>query len=380
MLREVIILLILLSTLCALASTPSVGELKRKLSDERNLLLNTELKKRTLLGDLYQINKDLSKASADLMAVTQQVDMSKKSINRYAKEIATLERVTQSQKKLLSTRLRAIYKIGVRGYTEALLSSQTTQEFSRNIKFLRIITLRDHELIKNYELNLSQMSLAQGELKDHVKVYLQSQSKLGESQKIFSDQKSKQVALLTLIERDRETHLEAIREWREAGKKFEEKLVSLGLQPSVSPDFARGTFFESKGELKQPVAERILQRYGIVKDSKFDTKIFHKGLFFAVVPGENVESVFPGKVAFTGWINGYGETVIIDHGDHYYTVYAHNSKIEKKIGDNVNMGESVARAGDTGSLRGPGLYFEIRHFSESLDPSPWLDLQPSKRL
>jgi septal ring factor EnvC (AmiA/AmiB activator) len=186
--------------------------------------------------------------------------------------------------------------------------------------------------------------------------------------------------VLEEVNRDSESHTEAIKEYREAGKKLEEKLVQLGLESKISPDISRGTFFEQKGVLKPPVLEPILQRYGIMTNEKFNTKIFHKGLFFKISTADKVNAVFWGKVAFAGWIDGYGETIIIDHGDHYYSLYAHNSKLEKKPGEEVETGEEIAAPGDTGSLRGPGLYFEVRHFSESLDPLPWLDLPKASRL
>ena len=93
-----------------------------------------------------------------------------------------------------------------------------------------------------------------------------------------------------------------------------------------------------------------------------------------------IGNIFFGKVAFAGWIDGYGQTIIIDHGDHYYSLYAHNSLLQKKTGDEVAGGETIAQSGDTASLHGPGLYMEIRHFSESLDPLPWLDLSKVTRL
>jgi septal ring factor EnvC (AmiA/AmiB activator) len=157
-------------------------------------------------------------------------------------------------------------------------------------------------------------------------------------------------------------------------------LVQLGQHSDIPQDLKRASFIEKKGSLKPPLYRDILQKYGIVKNDTFHTKIFHKGLFFAIEPKDKVNSIFWGKVAFSGWIDGYGQTIIIDHGDHYYSLYAHNAELEKKLGDTVETGETIAQAGDTGSLRGPGLYLEIRHFSESLDPLPWLDLSNPQRL
>ena len=248
------------------------------------------------------------------------------------------------------------------------------------MKFIKIIAEKDHALISNYQKNLDMLGKEQAKLRGKVKVYAQFMGNLKSENEKYADKKHLQLMVLDQVNKDGDSHLQAIKEWREAGRKLEDQLVKLGLESHVSPDLTRGTFFEQKGLLKPPALGPILQKYGIMTNERFNTKIFHKGLFFGIHPNDKVVAVFWGKVAYAGWIDGYGETIIVDHGDHYYSLYAHNSKLEKKQGDDVATGETIAQAGDTGSLRGPGLYFEVRHFSESLDPMPWLDLPKATRL
>jgi septal ring factor EnvC (AmiA/AmiB activator) len=354
--------------------------LKEQLEKEREALLNAEIKKRGILGELYDINKELNRITGDIEGVQTQMDNARKTIESYAHVISNLEKISDVQKDKLKDRLRALYKMGFRGYAEVLLSSQTSSDFSRNMKFIKIIAEKDHALISNYQKNVDDLSKEQAKLRNKVKVYVQFMATLKTENEKFADKKHMQLMVLEQINRDGESHMQAMREWREAGRKLEDRLVRLGLETQVSPDLTRGTFFEQKGQLKPPTLGPILQKYGIMVNEKFNTKIFHKGLFFGIQPKDKVMAVFWGKVAYAGWIDGYGETIIVDHGDHYYSLYAHNSKLEKKPGDEVNPGESIALAGDTGSLRGPGLYFEVRHFSESLDPIPWLDLPKATRL
>jgi murein hydrolase activator len=353
---------------------------EQNLDRERKELLDSELKKRGILGTLYEINKELSRINGDIDSVESQVDNSKKIIESYAKVIVRLEKIRDEEKVKLRDRLRALYKLGLRGYAEVLLSSQTSSEFSRNMKFLKIIAEKDQALITNYKNNLDMLAREQTKLKGQVRVYLAFSADLKKEKLKFDDQKNKQLYILHEIDHDRESHMEAIKEWREAGVKLEEHLTQLGMQSAVSPDVTRAAFFEQKGQLRAPVIEPILQKYGIIKNERFQTKIFHKGLFFAAKAKEKVSAIYWGKVAFAGWLDGYGETIILDHGDHYYSLYAHNYKLQKKFGEVVQSGEPIALAGDTGSLRGPGLYMEIRHFSESLDPLPWLDLGKATRL
>lgn len=379
--RPLAALVVLLIAGGAWAGPPKdVTELKEKIDREHQLLLESEIKKRGILGTLYEINKNLQKINSDMASIETQFNTSQKAAQGYAKTIVNLEKVLDGQKKLLRVRLRALYKMGLRGYAEVLLSSRSGVDFSRNMKFLKIVIRKDNELIENYRTNIAQLGKQQSKLREQVRILAQLERDLSREKKHHTDQKQRQLFLLSQIEKDRESHYQAIREWRQAGKKLEEKLNQLGMQSGITPELTRGSFFEQKGVLKAPVPGEIIQKYGLIVNQRFDTKIFHKGLFFSARPGDRVNAVFWGKVAFAGWINGYGETIILDHGDHYYSLYAHNSRLEKKIGDIVNSGEAIAQAGDTGSLRGTGLYMEIRHFSESLDPLPWLDLKKATRL
>jgi len=373
--RTVFLSLFFFSTLVRGATeTKSLQEVQEKINGERKLLLETEIKKRGILGALYDINRDLSRLGSDIEAIEAQLQTYQKNIESYARIIVRLERIRDRQKALLNERLRALYKLGFKGYAELLLSSETSSDFSRNMKFLKIIAKKDEIAIENYKKSLGLLARQQTLLRKQVKTYIQFQQNLTIQKNYFAEEKEKQLTILSQVDNDRETHLEALKEWREAGLKLEEKLAQLGMTSEVNSDFRKGSFVENKGKLAPPVYRQIVQKYGIEINERFQTRIFNKGLFFAAPEKDRVFSIFFGKVAFAGWIDGYGKTIIIDHGDHYYSLYAHNSSLQKKTGDEVIAGETIAQSGDSASLRGPGLYMEIRHFSESLDPLPWLDL------
>ncbi|MFP4387749.1 MAG: murein hydrolase activator EnvC family protein, partial [Desulfococcaceae bacterium] len=79
-----------------------------------------------------------------------------------------------------------------------------------------------------------------------------------------------------------------------------------------------------------------------------------------------------GEVIYAGWFKGYGNMIILDHGDHYYTLYAHAGELFKGEGDIVRSGEVIASAGHGGAMEGSGLHFEVRHHGKPLDPMEWL--------
>lgn len=98
----------------------------------------------------------------------------------------------------------------------------------------------------------------------------------------------------------------------------------------------------------------------------------HKGLFFSAERGTPVRAVHHGKVAVAGSLPGLGPAVVLDHGDNYYTVYAGCARLKVREGRDVKEGEEIATSGDGSPLFGPGLYFEIRHFTDAVDPRSWI--------
>jgi murein hydrolase activator len=88
--------------------------------------------------------------------------------------------------------------------------------------------------------------------------------------------------------------------------------------------------------------------------------------------GAPVRAVAPGRVVHAGWFKGYGNLVIVDHGDGYHTLVAHLTAMQTAMGEEVDAGDVLGTVGDSGSLKGPYLYFEIREKGRPVDPRPWL--------
>ena len=127
-----------------------------------------------------------------------------------------------------------------------------------------------------------------------------------------------------------------------------------------------------RGRLEWPAAGRVVEEYGIRVNPRFGTKTFRNGIDIDAVEGSNVHVVFPGHVLYTGWFRGYGNLIIVDHGSEYYTLYAHVADMKVAEGDDVRQGQVIGTVGDTGSLQGPRLYFEVRYQGKPQDPAHWL--------
>ncbi|MDM8517917.1 peptidoglycan DD-metalloendopeptidase family protein [Desulfobacterales bacterium HSG16] len=132
------------------------------------------------------------------------------------------------------------------------------------------------------------------------------------------------------------------------------------------------SFMSFKGLLNLPVKGKIISYFGQYKNAEFNVMNFQSGIDIRADQGLPVRSVAPGTVLYSDWFKGYGNMVIIDHGDSYYTLYAHGAEVFTIKGQAVGKDEVIATVGDSGSMKGPGLHFEVRHHGKPVDPMKWL--------
>jgi len=128
-------------------------------------------------------------------------------------------------------------------------------------------------------------------------------------------------------------------------------------------------FADSRGDMPWPASGRLLAAYGDVYGFG---QLRRHGIVIATASGSPVRAIHPGRVIFSDWLRGSGNLLIVDHGHAYISLYSHNQQLLKQSGDWVNRGEALALSGVDGSTGEPGLYFEIRRNSETLDPLDWL--------
>ena len=120
-----------------------------------------------------------------------------------------------------------------------------------------------------------------------------------------------------------------------------------------------------------PVKGKIISFFGPFKNKKFNVVNFQSGIKIKADRGEPIRAVSDGHILYASWFKGYGNMIIIDHGNSYYTVYAHAEELFTSKGDRVEAGQVVATVGDSGSMIGPNLHFEIRHHGKPIDPLEW---------
>jgi septal ring factor EnvC (AmiA/AmiB activator) len=286
-----------------------------------------------------------------------------------------LRKRVDANEKYVSKRLVALYKLNRLGRFHLLASAKSVNEFIQRKDALERILIYDEKirrnLLKNQVAlkNMLKRQNAQKALKRAHVAEHQNQTRL------MSLEQSRRTKLLADIRKQKSLELAAIDVLTQAAEDLDHKIASLNttkLEAVPDNNVSQLSFSAHKGLLIMPVNGKIVNLYGEYKNSKYNITNFRSGIDIKADQGEPIRSVFKGKVIYSEWFKGYGNMIIIDHGNSYYTVYAHLEETFKSEGAAVDAGEVIATLGDTGSITGAKLYFEVRHHGKPMNPLNWL--------
>jgi septal ring factor EnvC (AmiA/AmiB activator) len=350
----------MLAELLFIAQIARAGEKPPDVADQiqsaRASISIAEKKQREALGHLFAINqriKDIAKRSARL---NEKLMDHEANVRTLAQEVQRLETKSDQHKELLNKRLRQLYHERSANSFQWLFTAQTPVEIERAQRFLKLMIDSDHKQLKMYLTNLAELRAKRNTLKGMVGQLAKMQKDVQSQESQLTLQMRQKSRLVAELKRTKDSKLSELKDLRHSHQ-------DLGLSYA---------FFERRGVLRPPIEARLAREYGTFVDPAFHFRLMHKGMFFSSPQGAQVHAVYTGRVAVATNIPGFGKTVILDHGDNYYSVYAFCSQLKVKEGGEVREGELLALSGEGSPLFGPGLYFEIRHFTDAIDPRPWI--------
>jgi septal ring factor EnvC (AmiA/AmiB activator) len=183
--------------------------------------------------------------------------------------------------------------------------------------------------------------------------------------------------LLASLRREKESRVRAVKELEQAALRLQKMMEEISRRavrkpPETPPGVGLGAL---RGRLDWPVKGQLISGFGKGRHREVSAEIFHNGIDIGAPLGEEIKAVEKGTVVFADRFSGYGKMIIVDHGERYYTIYAHLSEILTKNGEQVRRSETIGRLGDSESLAGAKLYFEMRKDGRPIDPVPFFKRQ-----
>jgi septal ring factor EnvC (AmiA/AmiB activator) len=352
------------------ASQRELTTLQKQIEETLGVLRSKRAAASSLASDLERLEHALEqlreltrRSDRELAELDRQLSKSQTDLEQLHRELAE----TQRQ---LEKRLVALYKSGQDSATRALLSTPGTPlELAERYVFLSRIVRYDRQLMADYRRQTAAAEQALLELQQ-----------LRERQAAVVEQRRAERAALNAAGRAKQQTLAGLRtdqaklsaaldELRARAARLAElvkKLETARTQPYTGTG---ADFLVQKGRLSWPVTGKVRIAFGPTRHPDLGTLIESNGLEIAVPPQTPVMAVWKGRVLYASPLKGFGNLMIIDHGDKYYTLYAHAASFTRKTGDLVGAGDVIAFSGHEGR---DALYFEIRHRGAPIDPLPWL--------
>lgn len=345
-----------------------LDNIAKQIDDINSKLENLKKEEGSILNDIYKIELMYEKAVIENNKIKLQVRKSQEKINKKNSEKKKLEIEIDQSKKNLKQILRLLYKIGGNAYLKFFIRINNLDQLFENYRlFISLIDYKSDEINK-LKVNIQRLLEVKKELEGyHANLKnLQRQKEL--KLRDIRNLKQSKMALIRKINNDKDQYMQLLDELENEAAQLNKLIFGKPLKRRLGViDLGR-----IKGKLNWPIKGKVVSFFGKKRSTKFDTYIINNGIKIQPGRSDQVKAIYPGEVVFAKYYKGYGNLIIIQHAKNLYTLYGHCEKMFKQKGDNVNEGEIISLAGDSGSTYGKSLYFEIRTDLKPQDPLKWL--------
>lgn len=347
----------------------------REIKKHHEEVLNFTQKEADLVDDLNEIDLSVHRARTKVAEFKQELDAIEKEIGQANTAAEKLEADIQTGEAYIAKRLVALYKLNWFGKIHVLASAESVYGLFQRKAALERILSHDEKVRRELISNKTRLGRIHEALDARQREKRALESKYRQQAEALSLERTRRSALLTEIRNKKSLELAALDSLKRSAAELDRKISMLNIETkkrSEAVNVFEKSFNELKGLLNMPVKGKIITRFGLFKNSRFNVENFRSGIDIRADRGEPVRAVSSGRVLYASWFKGYGNMLIIDHSHNYCTVYAHVEELFKSKGDTVEAHEVVATVGDTGSMEGPELYFEVRHHGKPQDPLEWI--------
>jgi septal ring factor EnvC (AmiA/AmiB activator) len=370
-------------------------EMRKQIERTEAQVLDLEKKESSTRRRLDEISAAM-KAAMDLrFAYERQVERLDTDVSQRSADLDIARANTLDLRRRLGNHIDRIYRRGKPAFIGVLFGADDFGAGLRRARYVANVLSAERALMKEYRTQSNRLEIEVRRLRERQAELTELKSaQLRESQRMERLQ-AKHASVLNETQRERKEVESLLISMQESAKALEELIERLeedrlaakrerARRPNQRPDRSPSgdprdayvpseSFSNFKGKLRWPTTGKILERYGKSTHPTYGTATFNSGIDIQADAGDAIRAVADGQVEFVDWVAGYGKTVILSHGDGYYTLYAHASRVLVSPGDRVKARDSIALVGSTDSLRGDCLRFELRKGGKAVNPLPWLN-------
>ena len=346
-----------------------IRRLQSGLETQKEGFERTQLREKGVLAELEELDLQLLRMAERLNELKGQMEMQQKLIITKEAEVEQLKNSSMKVQQHMQKRIGAYYKLGKVDLVNITFSTQTLPDLLRFHDSFQTLIKYDQDVMKRYRKAIEELegakkayTLEKGLLEEFI-------SQANVKEKEILEARQEKAHLLKQISNQAALHKQAIKELEEATLELSQSLLTLKQKEKLVDQ----GFLLNKGNHIAPVDGVVTSRYMEERYDQFGIKKETPGIVISAPDGVKIRSIFPGRVVYSGYLKGYGNTIIIDHGYQYFTITSRIERMLAKKGDIVRRNATIGIMGSTATILDEGLYFEIRLQDTPLDPLKWLN-------
>lgn len=340
-----------------------ISQLESRLQGLRSREQSAEIELRKVDLELELRNRELAAAEKAVVDLEADQRLIEKRLHRLSTD-------HREQKEFLARRMRALYKMGGLSYLRLLFSARTDENMLDSIGMLNYLIQRDAKAIAGFRAMKVAIDAESTELARRKIEVENAHETVVERQASVEAKRGEKRQLLARIRDESRRSESRLSELTEKAERLQ-RLMDL-LYERGSRETGGVSMREVRGALSWPVDGEVVARFGRERSERFATFTINNGLTIAAPPGTDVRSIFDGTVLYAQWFKGYGNLVILDHGDRIFSLYGNLRASTVSQGDTVRAGETIGIVGESEEEETGALYFEIRENNQPIDPVSWL--------
>lgn len=365
-----------------------LDQLKSEMNKLQQMLQQFKDERSKLRGDLQKSETDISTTQKKIQQIEKQLQQQQQELQKLQQQRQELQQSKTEQQQQIARQVRAAYELGQQNKIKALLNQEDPNKLGRAMAYYDYFNRARAEQIDAYIELISKLDLLQPQIEEKTAELTAAKAELDTQHKTLLTARNERQRTLAQInssiqdkseelqqrKRDREALEQVLRKierdarQREARERQSKQRETAVARTQTEPIPGGQAFRELRGRLPWPANGKLANQFGAAREG---SDMHWQGINIDAREGEPVRAIHNGRVVFADWLRGSGLLIIIDHGDDYLSLYAHNQTLLKNVGDAVKGGDAIATVGNSGGEQQAGLYFEIRHKGAPTDPADW---------
>ena len=344
-------------------------QLKNEIEKHDRKISSVGRRQNSLLRELRKIQHQVKLKERELDIYKWNAKINKKKVARLTKNILNTEENLSKKIIELKQWLRVIYKEGGLFPVRILFSADGITDLLQRVRFMQMVTDYDTRLFQEYEDKLQRLNQEKDSLLQVRSDLILLQNDAENKTREYKNKKEIRRRFLRKLKREKSLGMQMQKELIRASLELDKIIAD---QEKKISEGERFDILDHKGRLDLPVKGKVLNHFGKKRDKRYDSYIVYNGINIKIPKNSSVRAIYSGKVLYTGFLEGYGNLVILGHGNDIHSVYGHLNKILCHEGQTIRRQQILGNSGDSGSIIGNSLYFELRQNGKAIDPSSWI--------